>query len=279
MQGELPRDLNQAANAEWLHLDPDRRAAESLDRRLRRTEDYSPSLSETVEMVAQTQGAIIKLAPASTIEDDLVKQLQSERGLTRCWVGNFGECRQQLLLTGAISHRDTPRMAVLCEPNCAPSVLKQSAGVNDAPHSVGSSASSTRAISSNRIRNEPLKYIYDCHAVLHAAELQSVWAAGEVQADALGSEKGYFTSDVAVCSEWANCFEVVDVLPWDERRVRRWLREHKIGEVEVKKRLLQLDANATQRQLRGTGNETITLLITRLGDRTRAVAARRIAQV
>jgi hypothetical protein len=92
----------------------------------------------------------------------------------------------------------------------------------------------------------------------------------------LGTSQGYFTSDTAFKSAWAQCFEVVEVLAWDNRRVKRWLREHHIGEVEVKKRLLQLDANEHQRQLRGADEGKITLLITRLGDRVRAIAARRL---
>ena len=76
---------------------------------------------------------------------------------------------------------------------------------------------------------------------------------------------------------WSQAFEVVDVLPWDQRRVKRWLRERRLGEIEVKKRLVQLDANEQQRILRGTGEEKLTLMITRLGDRVRAIAARRVA--
>ena len=125
-------------------------------------------------------------------------------------------------------------------------------------------------------REKPKRYIYDCHAVLHASQLQMTWAA-TVDAEPLGTSQGYFTSDQLSRSPWSQAFEVIDVLPWDQRRVKRWLREHKIGEVEVKKRLLQLDANEYQRQLRGAGQDKITLMITRLGDRIRAVVARRVS--
>jgi hypothetical protein len=270
-EGNLPCDFTNRVsnNSRYLHLDPDRRAADSIQRRLRNAEDYSPSLTESLEMIRQTSGAILKLAPASTIEPQVESALQNEVGLHRCWLGNLGECRQQLLVTGELlagelakSILDRPagiecRSAVLCEPNAESTVI----GGQPQETCTG--------------EQKPRRFIYDCHAVLHAAQLQMVWAKS-VDASPLGTSQGYFTADEANCSAWAQCFEVIDVLPWDERRVRRWLREHCIGEVEVKKRLLQLDANEHQRKLRGIGELKITLLITRLGDRVRAVLARRL---
>ena len=269
-QGELPRDFtNRAEGACWLHLDPDRRTADSLTRRLRKAEDFSPSLSESVEMARQASGAVVKLAPASALDPQLESAIQNDCALVRCWLGNLGECRQQLLVTGELVTGEianrvfgrpaqlNSRIAVLCEPNSSPVVI----------------SGLPQASCAGELK--PGRFIYDCHAVLHAAQLQDVWAKS-IGARPLGSSQGYFTADAAHRSPWAQCFEIVDVLPWDQRRVKRWLREQRIGEVEVKKRLLQLDANDQQRLLRGAGEVKITLLITRLGDRVRAIAARRI---
>jgi THUMP domain-like len=270
-EGELPRDcFRQITQGQrWLHLDPDRRAADSMDRRLRKSEDFSPSLNESLEMMSLASGGMLKLAPATVIEPQVEAAFRNQLGLTRCWLGNLGECRQQLLLTGDLAKGDSAlgvsnlpwqahfRAAVLCEPNTTPKVI--SGPMQDTCSGELS----------------PRRFIYDCHAVLHAAQLQMVWAES-VAAHPLGTSQGYFTADEAIETAWAQRFEVVDVLPWDQRRVKRWLREHRIGEVEVKKRLLQLDANEYQRQLRGAGDEKITLLITRLGDRVRAVVARRV---
>jgi THUMP domain-like len=269
--GELPKDFSrQTANgSRWLHLDPDRRATNSMDRRLRKSEDFNPSLSESFEMMRLAAGAILKLAPGTVIDPQVESAFRNEVGLIRCWLGNLGECRQQLLLTGELAASDLAtavsnptgqanfRAAVLCEPNVQAEVMS---GPFQETH-MG--------------ELNPRRFVYDCHPVLHAAQLQSLWAES-VGAQPLGTSQGYFTSDLAVNSAWAQRFEVVDVLPWDQRRVKRWLREHQIGEVEVKKRLLQLDANEHQRQLRGAGDAKITLLITRLGERVRAVIARRV---
>ena len=271
--GDLPSDLqsdlagDRASEQLWLHLDPDRRVTDSVERRLRKAEDYSPSLQESLEMARRCEGAMIKLAPASVIDPAVEKAFRSEVGLRRCWLGNLGECRQQLLLTGKLAaidqtagaETDADHAAVLCEPHAQPLFI---AG---------------RQSDTEAGCETPKRFIYDCHAVLHAAQLQLTWAES-VGAEALGTSQGYFTSDNESHSAWAQVFEVIEVLPWDQRRVKRWLREHKIGEVEVKKRLLQLDANESQRQLRGAGSDKITLMITRLGDRVRAVVAKRIDQ-
>lgn len=269
--GDLPQDflIQDANDSRWLHLDPDRRVTDSVDRRLRSSDDFSPSLTESLQMLKRAAGAVLKLAPASIIESELESALQSECGLARCWLGNLGECRQQLLLTGeltkaafrasenASTSQSNLRSAVLCEPQTVPIAI--SGPFQDTCTGVVT----------------PRRFIYDCHSVLHASQLQLVWAES-VSGVPLGTSQGYFTSDVAMSSPWAQCFEVVEVLPWDQRRVKRWLREHRIGEVEVKKRLLQLDANEYQRQLRGAGDQKITLLITRLGERVRAIVARRL---
>jgi hypothetical protein len=268
--GELPEDLPEGAR--WLHLDPDRRVADSLNRRLRSAEDYSPTLAESLALAKRTSGSAIKLAPSSLVEPEVERAFRDEVGLVRAWLGNLGECRQQVLVTGELSRRILgadksvaglsgesqvgTRLAVLCEPNAEPAIV---AG---------------RPVESCAGERTPRRFLYDCHAVLHAAQLQMAWAE-PLGAVPLGTSQGYFTSDSPIRSIWAQCFEVLEVLPWDQRRVRRWLREHKIGEVEVKKRLLQLDANEHQRALRGAGDEKITLLITRLGDRVRAVVAKR----
>ncbi len=262
--GDLPSDLLGAPPAQlqkemplWLHVDPDRRSPDSVDRRLRKAENYSPTLDESLQMARACEAAMVKLAPSSIIEAEVEKAFRSEVGLTRCWLGNLGECRQQLLLTGKLADARSKHAVVLCEPHAEPLVMQ------------GSRAETIAGC------EKPLRYIYDCHAVLHASQLQLTWAA-TADAEPLGTSQGYFTSDVETHSPLAQTFEVIDVLPWDQRRVKRWLREHRIGEVEVKKRLLQLDANEHQRQLRGAGEAKITLMITRLGQRVRAIVARRI---
>ncbi|MEZ6075373.1 MAG: hypothetical protein R3C56_06795 [Pirellulaceae bacterium] len=98
----------------------------------------------------------------------------------------------------------------------------------------------------------------------------------------IGSPHGYFTGDSPVDSAWLQAFEVLDVLPWDDRKIRKWLRSVGAGQVEVKSRGLyplrmQVDANAYQRRYSVASGMPVTLLVTRIGDRMRGIAARRLS--
>jgi hypothetical protein len=147
---------------------------------------------------------------------------------------------------------------------------------------------------------QPGTYIADLHAVLHAAELQLAWASAHGLRP-LGGIHGYFTGDSLQTSSpgglpqgagentaqpsharhheqpaWADYFLVKELLPWDDRQVRKWLRGQDGGIVEVKNRLVRLDANAFQRRYSGKGSRPFTLLVTQLGSRVRAIVAERI---
>lgn len=264
--GELPQQL--PAGTEWLHLDPDRRASGEQDEKRSRADQFSPDLQTCLSLTKPLRGGMIKLSPSTHLDAELSTQFETSGRFRRIWLGNGGQSKQQLLLTGELA--DAPaltgtlgaqwgcaRVAVLCDPGCAPNLLLGDGKVVDS------------------VAQQPQRYLYDCHPVLHSSGLQSQWAAS-IPALSLGHSQGYFTSDNCVQSPWAQVFEIQEVLPWDQRRVKRWLRENSIGQVEIKKRLIDLDANQTQKQLRGAGSGQVTLLITRWDGRVRAIAGKRV---
>lgn len=64
-------------------------------------------------------------------------------------------------------------------------------------------------------------------------------------------------------------------MPWIEKRVRAWLREHRAGVVEVKTRGRAVDPDALQNRLRGGGDEPYVVFVLRLGRAIEAIIARR----
>jgi hypothetical protein len=302
---QLLRQL--AQEARWLHVDPDRRPA---GRRTTTADEFSPSLDQLLESTSLFAGAMIKLAPSTRMSAETEKRVDA--GCHRMWVGNRGECRQQLLLTGDLSSAtDRRRTAVLAEPShpVAPAPAP-------APHSHSHSlvnVSATAALPGDEpiqgakiaqfsatceddayveCEMQPGTYIADLHAVLHAAELQLYWGAAHGLRP-LGGIHGYFTgeslgqhpkkgsSEISMESSgnktpWADYFLVKELLPWDDRQVRKWLRGQDCGIVEVKNRMVRLDANAFQRRYSGKGSRALTLLVTQLGDRVRAIVAERV---
>jgi hypothetical protein len=60
-------------------------------------------------------------------------------------------------------------------------------------------------------------------------------------------------------------FGVLAHMPWIEKNVRAWLKEHDGGIVEVKTRGRAVDPDLVQKHLRGTGGQAYTVFVLRLG--------------
>jgi hypothetical protein len=258
----LQKAQHLAASADYMHIDPDRRPAE------RRTNDgdlFSPTLDEVLHCAEHFKGAMIKLAPSTRMNAELTQKADEQT--TRVWLGNMGECRQQLLLTGELAGPNSGlRRAVLAEPTIDETLAdRQMIATEYESHALSYAACTSTSD----------RFVYDLHAVLHASQLHTAWAAAN-DLQQLGGEHGYFTGSKQVDSPWAQCFEYLEELPWDDRKIRKWIRSANPGTVEVKNRLVRMDANAFQRRYSGTGALPLTLLVTQLGGRTRAIAARRV---
>ncbi len=257
-----------AEQAAYLHIDPDRRSGE---RRLRDADQFSPPLDEVLGYMTYFRGGIVKIAPATQFPIDPVNRLDVP--LTRVWLGNHRECRQQLLLFGELAEEAGQlRGAVLAEPPAAqpnpPAGRQQGAGEAQVQRYVAAARKDAACT------QECSEYIFDLHPVLHASELHTAWAA-EHGLQALGSDGGYYAGSLPLQTPWAQCFELLEEMAWDDRRVRKWLRGADAGVVEVKNRLIRLDAGACQRRYSGRGSREITLLVTQLRGRVRVLAARR----
>lgn len=269
---------------QWLHVDPDRRPTKShihaSERILRQGktlvgEQFSPPLEEVLEASSRVAGSLIKLAPTTEMTERSEDQINANA--TRVWIGNMGECRQQWAVLGAARERCSELFG--CEPDARIAVLGEPWGgvaFDFAKHVQSFAAKSPihhRVIPTAKV--EAGNYVFDLHSVLHASELQTAWAA-KYELRALTDGGGYYVGADPVHTSWAHTFEVLDVVAWDDRKVRKTLRNLGAGRVEVKNRLLRLDANAYQRRYSTPDGQPITLLVTKMGDRVRAIVARRI---
>ena len=85
----------------------------------------------------------------------------------------------------------------------------------------------------------------------------------------------YLSSDTLVDTPFATGFEVLEVLPFDERVLRAWMRGHDIGTLEIKVRGLDVDPAALRKRLKPVGTGSATLVVTPTGAGARAVVVRR----
>ncbi len=268
--------------APWLSIDPDRRTANrstgdiarrgAVQGKTLEAQQFSPTVEEVLHMAQSCAGAVIKLAPATRFSEQLEELV--DQTCQRIWLGNLGECRQQLLLTGDL-RPSSGRGAVLCEPQQGDT---QTVRGQCETSSFYADANGSHLPTTDQLR----AFIFDLHPTLHAAGLQVAWAQ-QHGLTPLASPHGYFTGETYQRSPWSQGFEVLDVLAWDDRKIRKSLRNHGAGIVEVKSRSLyplsmKLDTNACQRRYSRPDGQPLVLLVTRIGRNLKCIIGRRTTE-
>jgi hypothetical protein len=92
---------------------------------------------------------------------------------------------------------------------------------------------------------------------------------------ALAGGATYLTGPQLLDDPLVACFEVEEVLPLDLKKLKSWLRERGVGQLEVKVRGVQQDPAVVRKKLGLEGPHAKTLLLTRIGARHAAIVARR----
>jgi hypothetical protein len=74
----------------------------------------------------------------------------------------------------------------------------------------------------------------------------------------------YLTSDGPAANPWVSSYRVTDVLPFNLKKLRALLRTRGVGRVVVKKRGSPIEPETLARQLRGPGNGSAVVVVTRV---------------
>jgi THUMP domain-like len=221
--------------------DPARRTASG---RVWRIEDFRPSWSFALRLLDRTRVAGVKLGPA--LPHSLLPA-----GVEAEWISHRGDTVEVCLWGSPTS---TGQRSALILPNhrlAAPA----------APAQLGIS--------------RPLRYLYEPDgAVIRAGAISVLGDA--LDAALLDPSIAYLTSDQLTATPYAAAFAVEQVLPFDLRVIRSWVREAKIGILEIKKRGLQLDPAQLRRQLRPRGPAKATLILSRTIDGAKAIVVNRV---
>ncbi len=234
--------------AAW-HIDPDRR---SHGQRTAQVAFSEPSLDALRQLLRVCPNAAVKLAPAAELPADW--QGMAERQ----WLGSGRECRQQVAWFGTLARYPGLRSAVVVDRQgrvSTPLVGSADASCPVAPV-IG-------------------RFVYEPHACVVAARLTRELAT-ECDVQAVDPQVAYLTGDRPLADLRLTTFEVIDVLPFDLRQLRRLIRARRIGILEVKKRGVALDPAAVRRALQGRGEEEAVLIITPHARAVRAILARRV---
>ncbi len=95
----------------------------------------------------------------------------------------------------------------------------------------------------------------------------------------LNEHTAYLSSDEPSATPLAECFEVLEVLDFDNSVLRAYVAQHRIGTLEIKKRAIDVDPAVLRRQLRLKGPNQATLILARGSQGAVALVARRLPSV
>ena len=230
------------------HIDPDRRPK---GKRTTQVELYEPPLEVLDNLLARNPHAAIKLAPAADVPSRWEHAAEHE------WLETRGECRHHVAWFGSLARRPGEKAATIVDAAGGPRTVL---GSGEGPVSIA----------------EKIElYVYEPAAAVLAAGLTCVLCA-EHGVGAVSSKAMYLTGDTLVKDPALAGFEVLDILPLDERQLKAWLRQRGIGRLEVKKRGCDVEPEKLRKKLGGQGDELATLLICPLAGKIQAIVARRL---
>ena len=119
------------------------------------------------------------------------------------------------------------------------------------------------------------RYVYEPDASLIRSHLLGDFA-NQNQLTLLSPDIAYLSSETLFESPWLKSYEVIDVLPLDQKQIRKYLAEHEIGIVEIKKRGVDIVPEELRRSLKLKGTGAATLILTKLGDARKTLVVKPI---
>lgn len=216
---------------EALFADPGRRDAQG--RRIYSLHAYQPPVSTLDNWRKTVPNQCIKISPGVHYDElppDAEVEFISVQGEVRegvLWFGDFrtGTSRRATLLPG--------------------------------PHSMVAAAGPEIPVT------EPKMYLYEPDgAVIRAHLIEEL--ARELEAQKIDPDIAYLTSDKVRSTPFARTFTVEDVMPFNLKGLRQYLRERSIGQVTIKKRGSAVDPDLLRGRLRLQGADHCLVFLTQV---------------
>ena len=97
----------------------------------------------------------------------------------------------------------------------------------------------------------------------------------QIDAGMVSDGIAWLTSDAAVDTPFASRFRVKECIPYDVKALKRLVKDHDIGVLEIKKRGIDVDPAALRKTLAPKGKNQATFILTRVdGRRSASLAVR-----
>ncbi|WBB55051.1 methyltransferase domain-containing protein [Verrucosispora sp. WMMD573] len=231
---------------EAVFCDPARRRA-GTGRRIFDPNSYSPPWDFVTGLAGRVPRTVVKVAPG--IDHALIPP-----GAEAEWVSVDGDLVEAALWCGELA--DFPRRATVL--------------TGESVHRLAGSG--TREAPVGAVR----RFVYDPDPAVVRAHLIAELAA-DLDATLADPTIAYLYADTAQRTPYARCLEVTDVLPFSLKRLRALLRERRVGRVEILKRGSALEPERLRRDLRLSGNQPASLVLTRVATAPTVLVCRPVA--
>lgn len=239
--------------SEAAFFDPARRTAGHRDtRRLASPDDYAPSLT-TAFAVASAIPTGIKLGPG--FERELIPAEAEAQ-----WVSVNGSVVETALWFGEAATPGVHRSALLFSDRHGETARHELTASSDSPDAPCDGVKT---------------YLYEPDGAVIRARLIGLLAE-QLDATMLDPNIAYMSADHPVPTPFATGFRVLDELPTKEKQLKKALASLNIGRLEIKKRGVGVDPAELRKRLRLTGDESATIMMTRIGDKHRTLLVERL---
>ncbi|PHS18342.1 MAG: hypothetical protein COA78_02420 [Blastopirellula sp.] len=208
--------------AAW-HIDPDRRVD---GRRTTQLEHYSPTLADLEQMLQTNDNAAIKLAPAASVPDAWQQRAELQ------WISRDRECKQLVAWFGKLALQPGQRKATKIDRE-------------GTPHSFTGQLGKRANTSADQVG----QFVYEPDPAILAAELTDAIAV-EFNLKRLMPRSVYLTADHPVKSPLLSMFHLIECLPMDVKKIRKTLLQLEIGQLEIKKRGVDILPEAFRKKLK-----------------------------
>ncbi|MFJ4037448.1 SAM-dependent methyltransferase [Microbacterium sp. NPDC090007] len=233
-------------DAVW--LDPARRTAGHSETRQVASSEWSPSLEWVFDLISRVPGGV-KLGPGydrAQIPDDVEAQ----------WISADGSTIELVLWSGTLAREGVRRAALVVRGGEAWELTAPADTPDAEPRELGAFV------------HEP------DGAVIRARLIGEV--ARALDAGMLSPGIAYLTADAPLTSPFVSTFRVREEMPADPKKLAQALRARGIGTLEIKKRGVDVDPAVLRKKLSLRGDESATLLLTRVGSKRLALLADRV---
>nr|WP_259557668.1 class I SAM-dependent methyltransferase [Brachybacterium sillae] len=232
-------------------MDPARRTpAGGRTRRLHDPEEYEPPLS-TVAQIATRLPVGAKLGPG-------IHREALPEGTETQWLSWHGQVLEAVCWFGPLARPGVPRSALVVD--------------RDGAHRLD--ASGPEGVPADPDPGPLEAHVYDPDGAVIRAGLLGRLAA-DLGAHTLDPSIAYLTAPTAATTPFARGYAVREVMPFSLKRLTAYLRVHRLGILEIKKRGTAVEPEELRRRLRPRrfGDESATLILTRIAGEQSVVVA------